>query len=256
MPSSEKPFLEIIDQLADRFELEFHGDSKPTIEAYLSEQTSELRPYLLRELLRLEIDLRRGVGEQPVINEYLQRFPSDRAIVELVFVSSAETTIAIEQYIDQAQSPAGEEPLPKKIGRYEVERLFGRGGFGRVYLAWDPDLQRNVAVKRARRDRFETPEQVANFIREGSKTAELKHDRLVTIYDVGKEDGLPYIVQQYIAGENLGEWAIKHQPSFSKIVQILMGLTEALGIVHQHLLTHCDLKLANVLACNCRCSRT
>jgi serine/threonine protein kinase len=88
---------------------------------------------------------------------------------------------------------------------------------------------------------------VANFILEGSKTAVLKHNLLVTIYDVGEEDGLPYIVQEYIAGENLAEWAAKRQPSFSQVVQILVGVAEALGFVHQHRLTHCDLKLANVL---------
>lgn len=248
MSKSNDPFEEEIDRLADLFEDEFRRGSKPQIEAYLANQSIVLRPHLLRELLRLELELRLRVGEKPTINEYRQRFPDYLNIVELVFVPATEiATTATEQAVVSEPQSEEEIPLPKKIGRYEVRRRLGLGGFGVVYLAWDPNLKRHVAVKVARRDRFKTAEKVATFILEGSKTAVLKHDLLVTIYDVGEEDGLPYIVQEYIAGENLAEWAAKRQPSFSQVVQILMGVAEALGFVHQHRLTHCDLKLANVL---------
>ena len=246
MSKSEDSFDEMIDRLADRFEVEFRRGSKPLIEAYLSEQSSELGSRLLRELLPLELELRRGTGEQPIIDEYLERFPEYRSVVELVFVPATEVASTKTNSLD-GQPKSAKAELPPEIGRYKIKGILGSGGFGVVYLGWDPDLKRNVAVKLARRDRFKTAEQVADFILEGSKTAGLKHDLLVTIFDVGKANGLPYIVQEYVEGKNLAEWTAQQQPSFEQIVQILMGVAEALGFVHQHRLTHCDLKLANVL---------
>ena len=64
-----------IDQLADRFEREFRDGSAPRIEDFLHSEASELRPHLLRELLALELELRRHAEEQPVMAEYLHRFP-------------------------------------------------------------------------------------------------------------------------------------------------------------------------------------
>jgi len=79
-----------------------------------------------------------------------------------------------------------------------------------------------------------TTEQVAEFIQEARNTAKLKHPLLVTIYDVQEESGLPFIVQEYIEGENLAEWTAKHQPTFVQIVRILMGITDALSTSQEH----------------------
>jgi serine/threonine protein kinase/formylglycine-generating enzyme required for sulfatase activity/tetratricopeptide (TPR) repeat protein len=153
----------------------------------------------------------------------------------------------MDQAKDTELEPAEAGPLPERLGRYVIKRQLGKGGFGVVYLAHDPQLDRSVALKVPRRERFRTAEQVAEFIQEARTTAKLKHPLLVTIYDVQEENGLPYIVQEYIAGENLAEWSVKHQPTFEQIVQVLLGVAEALGYAHQQRLTHCDLKLANVL---------
>ncbi len=214
---------------------------------FSTREVSDLRPYLLRELLALELELRRNAGEQPALDEYLQRFPEDRAIVEPVFMPATEMASTMDQVKDTELEPAEEGPLPERLGRYVIKRQLGKGGFGVVYLAHDPQLDRSVALKVPRRERFKTPEQVAEFIQEARTTAKLKHPLLVTIYDVQEEDGLPYIVQEYIEGENLAEWTAKHQPTFEQIVQVLMGVAEALGYAHGQRLTHCDLKLANVL---------
>lgn len=139
------------------------------------------------------------------------------------------------------------ELLPNKLGRYAIRSRLGRGGFGVVYLAHDPQLDRLVALKVPRRERFRTADQIASFIQEAKMAAKLKHPGLVSVYDVQEEAGLPFIVQEYIDGENLASWATRKQPSFEQIATIIVSITDALGYAHQQGLTHCDLKLANVL---------
>jgi serine/threonine protein kinase len=70
---------------------------------------------------------------------------------------------------------------------------------------------------------------VASFIEEARTAAKLKHALLVSVYDVQEEDGLPYIVQEYIEGENLANWFARHRPTFEQIVRVLIGVAGVLS---------------------------
>jgi serine/threonine protein kinase/formylglycine-generating enzyme required for sulfatase activity/tetratricopeptide (TPR) repeat protein len=234
-----------ISQIADRFARELRGGAKPRIEDVLSSEASELHPHLLGKLLALELEHRRSDGEQPAIEEYLQRFPSDQKLVEAVILGADFDAFATTA-LDQA-NPTSDGAAPTKLGRYLIKRPLGQGGFGVVYLAHDPQLDRPVALKVPRRSQFQDSDQVASFVKEARTAAKLKHSSLVAVYDVQEEAGLPFIVQEYIDGDNLGDWAIKQQPSFSQIAKIVTCIADAIGYLHQRGLTHCDLKLANVL---------
>ena len=95
---------------------------------------------------------------------------------------------------------------PKSIGRYRIDRLLGQGGFGRVYLAHDDELQRQVAVKVPHRHRLETSEDVQRFLREARTLASLEHPGVVPVHDVGHtDDGLCFVVSRYIDGTDLAE---------------------------------------------------
>lgn len=231
-----------IDVLADRFERAFKVGDEPRIEDFL-EQHPDLRPHLLMELLALEIEFRRTAGDHFCIEEYNQRFPKNRKIVAALVSPDSGRTVSHEINLATEE----DERHPEQLDRYEIRRVLGRGGFGVVYLAHDPKLNRPVALKIPHRARFQTPEQVASFVAEARTAANLKHPLLVTVYDVQEHEGLPFIVQEYIEGKNLGQWAAKHQPTFEQIARVLVRVAEALGYVHQQGLTHCDLKLANVL---------
>ncbi len=233
----------IVDRLADEFEAELRAGQRPSIENMLAANPA-FRTHLLTELLAIEIELRRVTGESPTVEEYKQRFPDDHSLVEAVFHPATD----LSSTADQPQDTEVEEELqPKQLDRYIIQRQLGRGGFGTVYLAHDPHLDRPVALKIPRRERFKTEQQVTSFMEEARTAAKLKHAGLVGVYDVREERGLPYIVQEYIDGSNLSQWAAKHQPSFEHIAKVLLGITDAIGYAHQQGLTHCDLKLANVL---------
>jgi serine/threonine-protein kinase len=90
--------------------------------------------------------------------------------------------------------------IPRSLGRYEVVDLIGHGGMGALYRARDPRIGRYVAIKLLRAD-FDTPELRDRFFREAAAAGSLSHPNIVTIYDVGEDDGLPFIAMEYVRGE-------------------------------------------------------
>src|SRR6516225_2521734 len=99
--------------------------------------------------------------------------------------------------------PQGDPPI---IGRYRIVRRIGQGGFGRVYLARDDDLDRHVAIKVPSPERVSGPDDVEEYLREARTLAQLDHPRIVPVHDVGRtKDGFCYVVSKYIEGSDLVE---------------------------------------------------
>ena len=108
-----------------------------------------------------------------------------------------------------APAPAPAAPLPSHIGRYRVERLLGEGGFGRVYLARDEQLQRLVAVKVPHRHLLASPQDADAYLAEARTAAGLEHPGIVPVFDVGSTSDLAcFIVSKFIEGRTLA-WTIR-----------------------------------------------
>ena len=90
--------------------------------------------------------------------------------------------------------------LPTQFGRFRVERLLGRGAMGEVYLAWDTQLERAVALKVPRLTGAEDSDIVHRLLREAKAAASLDHPHICRVYDVGSESGTAFIAMQFIAG--------------------------------------------------------
>jgi serine/threonine protein kinase len=120
-----------------------------------------------------------------------------------------------DSYATAAQSPgnpqssavkAAPDDKPEQIGRYRIEKVLGDGGFGRVYLAHDDQLQRAVAIKVPRRERLACPEDAAAYLTEARIVAGLDHPNIVPIFDVGTTpEGLCYVVSKVIDGSDLAK---------------------------------------------------
>jgi len=138
----------------------------------------------------------------------------------------------------------------EKIGKYTIIEMLGKGAMGVVYKALDPDINREVAVKTIRFDISDgdDEEMMGRFIREAQAAGKLDHSNIATIYDVGREKDLTYIVMQYIKGQSLQQ-VIAKKKKFSpkEINDILIPLSEALEYAHQHGIVHRDIKPANIL---------
>src|SRR5512134_1981640 len=134
-------------------------------------------------------------------------------------------------------------------GRYEVKRLLGEGGQKRVYLAYDTRLQRDVVIAALKVGDFEQ-EDIARFHREARTLARLgDHPHIVTVFDIGEEQGQPYIVAQFVDGGSvhaLRRSAPDHRLPVAEVVRIGAQICQALQYAHQRGIVHRDLKPGNV----------
>jgi len=137
---------------------------------------------------------------------------------------------------------------PTKIGRYNLLRCLGKGGFGQVFLAYDEDLDRPVAIKVPRPDRVSRPEDIEAYLREARIVASLDHPHIVPVHDVGRtDDGLCFVVSKYIEGSDLSTKIEEGRPGFHESAGLVATVAEALHYTHTHRLVHRDIKPANIL---------
>ncbi len=138
-----------------------------------------------------------------------------------------------------------EPPRPTRIGRYEITDRLGAGGMGVVYLATDPLLRRTVAIKVLPAHDDDLRER---FAREARSAASLKHNHVVTIYDIGEDDGKPFIAMEFLDGESMAEMVRRRAPlSVDRRLQLLLELCAGLGYAHKHGIIHRDIKPGNLM---------
>ncbi len=130
------------------------------------------------------------------------------------------------------------------VQRYRVRGVAGEGGNGEVFVAYDPELDRKVALKFVRGT---APDDIARLLREAQALARLRHGNVVTIFDVGTHDGRVFLAMEYIEGRTLAQWLEERERSPSQIVEVLHAAGEGLAAAHAAELGHRDFKPTNVM---------
>ena len=185
-----------------------------------------------------------GVGDGALC-ETGEQSPPDR---EQTLDLSGDASVRTEDYVEQKASSLPQPAAPERLGRYRIVRLLGEGGMGRVYLAEDEELDRKVAVKVPRADRFRSQADRDKFLAEARTTARLKHPGIVQVFDVGQEDdGVPFIVAEYIKGQDLAALLGPERLPFQRTAEVVAQIAEALAYAHKRGFVHRDLKPANIL---------
>ncbi len=132
--------------------------------------------------------------------------------------------------------------------RYEIIRSIGEGGMANVYLAYDTILDRNVAIKVLRGDLANDEKFVRRFQREALSASSLSHPNIVAMYDVGEDNGLYYIVMEYVEGKTLKQLLKKRgNLTLSEAIDIMLQLTDGMAHAHDSYIVHRDLKPQNIM---------
>jgi len=161
---------------------------------------------------------------------------------------SHDPTLFPSTMAHQGSSPRQGEPAPlTQLAQYRIIKQLGRGGMGVVYQAEDTQLHRMAALKVMRPDYAADDEARARFIREARAAAALKHDHIVTIYQVGEENGVPFLAMEFLAGKSLEEW-LRPDRRATVPETLLIGKQIARGLAAAHAarLVHRDIKPANL----------
>ncbi|HRQ36395.1 MAG TPA: serine/threonine protein kinase [Chloroflexota bacterium] len=137
-------------------------------------------------------------------------------------------------------------------GRYKIEAILGRGGMSAVYRAFDPNLNRRVAIKIINQNLTDNPEFIKRFEQEASLIAQLRHPNIIQVHDFNHEGSTYYMVMEYIPGETLSHRleALKNaglRLPLADTVRIMTKICSAVDYAHQRRMIHRDLKPANVL---------
>ena len=143
------------------------------------------------------------------------------------------------------------QPLPAFVGRFRIDAVLGRGAMGVVYKAYDPQIERPVAIKLVRADLLESEdrdEYLRRFNNEARIAGRCLHANIVAIYDFALHEGNPFLVLEYVEGVSLSQ-AFKRgtQASVSEVIDIAQQVLDALGYAHSFGIIHRDIKPANIL---------
>lgn len=137
--------------------------------------------------------------------------------------------------------------IGEKLGQYEIRMLLGKGGMSTVYLAYQPSMDRVVAVKVLPREFLHDDQFLNRFRREVRTIAGLEHLHILPVYDVGEDQGVPYYVMRYLAGGTLGDLIDSRLPDMRTVLRIAGQIAGALDYAHERGIIHRDIKPSNVL---------
>ena len=176
--------------------------------------------------------------------------PADASRVDKPMRTPSPKAAETGRSADSVPTPAGPfASLPMKFGRYDVRRELGKGQMGAVYLAHDTGLDRLVALKVARTSATGSDKLLKRMEIEAKSAAKIDHPHVCKVYDFGEIDGIRFIAQQYIEGENLKQFmkrlGRKREPE--EAVRIILQILRALEAAHEKGVIHRDLKPENVM---------
>ncbi len=136
--------------------------------------------------------------------------------------------------------------IGRSLGKYQIIEPLGEGGMATVYKAFDPTLERYVAIKIIRAVNQIDSDFLIRFQREARALAKLDHPYILKVLDYGEENGVPYLVMPYVAHGTLKQYT-RTRLSFDKAIEIIIPVAEALSYAHKRKIIHRDIKPANIL---------
>jgi len=230
---------ERVDQLCDRFESVWQQGTAPELEPYLRETADAERLVLLRELILLDALYRRQAGQQPVLADYLERYPELEHDWLHAALSAACPPAALTP---KAEPETGVPDIPG----FEIVGELGRGGMGVVYKARDTRLNRFVALKFLPTELAREKAYLDRFRREARAAGALNHPSVCTLFGVGEHQGQPFLILEYVEGRTL-RTLVGPKPDWPVVLPLVRQAAEALRVAHAAGIVHRDIKPENLM---------
>src|SRR5678815_900462 len=167
-----------------------------------------------------------------------------RAQVESLLAAEFGATAEISVTGEPMSAPLGPGA---RLGPYQLEVLLGEGGMGQVFRARDTRLGRLVAIKVIRAEAAQRPEFKIRFQREAQATAALNHPHICTLYDVGEQEDVSYLVMEYVEGQTLASRLREGPLPLDQLLHRATEVSQALAAAHERGIIHRDLKPANLM---------
>lgn len=224
--------------------------------------TETVRPLLLAELIRTELEWRCRLGEQVAADEYVPRFPTCAGAIE-GWIEEAQT--AASQLSEDGAADTGGPGVPRtltwvpgrpvaaagplqQLGEYELLERLGAGGMGEVYKARHSRLGKLVALKRLTTGARHSEESVARFLREMKAVGDLDHPNLVEAHYAGEHEGEVYLVMKLIEGVDLARLVREQGPRpVPEACELVRQAAVGLQYLHERGLVHRDIKPSNLM---------
>ena len=250
-----------MDQVIEKFEERCRSGEFDSLEQWLPRVDVSEQARLFYELLKIEVHYRSQQGRSETIASYHLRFPQFQSQIDTVFRSGeslpkASDNSPVDPYTTEPQNlavtPLQDQPdpnnLPKQIGRFQIESLLGKGGFGSVYLARDQQLHRKVALKVPHPHLIQHTEDAELYVKEARTVAGLEHPNIIPVLEIGSVPEYPvFIVSKYLDVEDLCQRLKREVPSPLQATQWIADLADALRVAHKQGIVHRDIKPANIL---------
>ncbi len=210
---------------------------------------SELSDFLVGKLPRERTAwIARHVETCPACESSLQELdPGADPLVATLSGSGAGAPDPVPDRLIEIARSARKQAFPAKLGRFEFLGEVGAGSYATVFRARDAELGRTVAIKMLRTGRLTGPEDVDRFLREARSVAQLKHPGIVTLYEIGHDEGQYYLVEEYVEGVTLAARMGQAPVPFRESAEVLARVCEALEAAHRQGVNHRDIKPSNIL---------
>jgi serine/threonine protein kinase len=228
----------------------------PSLQDTLQAVMPGYRHTLFPRLFEVEVQFRRRRGEVLSVDEYVQAFPDFEVEIRALLTHSSESlpkscTSTVTLPAEEAAGDISVTLLPVddaivRVGRYELERMIGVGGFAVVWLARDPSLDRSVAIKMPRSDRVSLGS-CQDILDEARRISRINLPGVVPVFDVVDEGERFYIVSQYMKGGTLAAKMKECRPTIKAACEYVATIAENLHCAHLKDVVHRDIKPSNIL---------
>jgi tRNA A-37 threonylcarbamoyl transferase component Bud32 len=235
-----------IDERCDAFESAWRSGQRPAIADFIGPEDESHRKALFCELLLVDLECRRAVGERPTEDEYLRDYPEFTAQVHATKFQYGSAAFSSGRANGKIAVTGSSKQPGSYVAHFELIELLGTGAMGEAWKGWDTRLKRNVTVKLPHSSAL-TEIDLRRFLREGEAAAQLSHPQLASVHEINNDSDTFYIVATFVEGKNLKEHVAERPLAFGAIVELCTSIGEALQRAHDEGVVHRDLKPANII---------